>query len=391
MIVTVICDVLGEENNGTTIACMNLIRALKKRGHTVRVVCMDRNMRGREGWYIVPELNLGGAANHIIHRNGVALAKPDRAVLEDAIKDCDLVHTTFVFGLSQTAVKIAKKYGKPVTSSFHCQAENVTAHFALKDSPFVNREIYHWFYRRIFKYSDCIHYPTQFIRDVFETTVGPTNGAVISNGVNAMFRHAPQPKPPELKNKFVILSIGRLSGEKNHEILIKAAAASKYRQRLHIIIAGEGPREQYLINLAKKLGVELEIKFFPRMELVKVINSADLYVHPAEVEIESIACLEAICCGLVPVIADSPKSAARYFALDKSCLFANKNDGELKERMDFWIENPELKAEYSARYLRTAHRFDHEECMDRMEKMMLSTARSKGDEDYAPSAGLGAV
>ena len=31
MIVTVVCDVLGKENNGTTIAAMNLIRFLKKK------------------------------------------------------------------------------------------------------------------------------------------------------------------------------------------------------------------------------------------------------------------------------------------------------------------------------------------------------------------------
>ena len=31
MIITVVCDVLGKENNGTAIAAMNLIRSLKAR------------------------------------------------------------------------------------------------------------------------------------------------------------------------------------------------------------------------------------------------------------------------------------------------------------------------------------------------------------------------
>ena len=48
MIVTVVCDVLGEENNGTTVAAMNLIRALKAKGHTVRVLCGDEERRGEE-------------------------------------------------------------------------------------------------------------------------------------------------------------------------------------------------------------------------------------------------------------------------------------------------------------------------------------------------------
>lgn len=35
MIVTIIADVLGDENNGTTTACMNLVRYLKKQGDEV--------------------------------------------------------------------------------------------------------------------------------------------------------------------------------------------------------------------------------------------------------------------------------------------------------------------------------------------------------------------
>lgn len=69
----------------------------------------------------------------------------------------------------------------------------------------------------------------------------------------------------------------------------------------------------------------MEISFFTRQELLNLLRCADLYCHPAEVEIESIACLEAIACGLVPVIADSPKSAAKAFALDDKSLFKNKD------------------------------------------------------------------
>ena len=54
MVITVVCDVLGEANNGTTIAALNLIRSMRERGHTVRVVCSDQNRKGEEGFYIVP-------------------------------------------------------------------------------------------------------------------------------------------------------------------------------------------------------------------------------------------------------------------------------------------------------------------------------------------------
>ena len=209
MTITIVCDILGEENNGTTIACMNLIRYLRAQGHTVRVVCADQDKAGNECFYVVPERNLY-LLNPIVERNGVTLPRVDRSILEEAIRDCDVVHTTFVLRLSHTAVKIAKAYNKPITSSFHCQAENVTAHFLCKDSAAINRGVYRACYQMVYQYSDIIHYPTQFIRDTFEAVVGPTNGRVISNGVNSMFTPGPATRPEGLEDKFLIVSTGRL-------------------------------------------------------------------------------------------------------------------------------------------------------------------------------------
>ena len=59
MIITIVCDVLGRENNGTTIAAMNLINAMRERGHEVRVVCADEDKKDLPGFYVVPTLSLG--------------------------------------------------------------------------------------------------------------------------------------------------------------------------------------------------------------------------------------------------------------------------------------------------------------------------------------------
>ena len=98
---------------------------------------------------------------------------------------------------------------------------------------------------------------------------------------------------------------------------------------------------------------------------------ADLYVHPAEIEIEAISCLEAIACGLVPVIADSPRSATRYFAPDGRCLFRNKDAKDLAGKIDYWIEHPEEKAALCAQYRGFVEQHEYERCMDRMEQMLL--------------------
>ena len=42
MRITIVTDVLGEENNGTTITVKRLINNLKARGHNVSVVCAGK-------------------------------------------------------------------------------------------------------------------------------------------------------------------------------------------------------------------------------------------------------------------------------------------------------------------------------------------------------------
>lgn len=50
MKVTIVCEVLGKANNGTTVAALNLIRSLKEKGHSVKVICPDADREGLEGY-----------------------------------------------------------------------------------------------------------------------------------------------------------------------------------------------------------------------------------------------------------------------------------------------------------------------------------------------------
>ncbi|MEI3152176.1 MAG: hypothetical protein V8S82_00690 [Eubacteriales bacterium] len=63
MNVTIVCEVLGKANNGTTVAALNLIRSLKEKGHRVKVICPDADREGLEGYYILPVTNMGSLIN----------------------------------------------------------------------------------------------------------------------------------------------------------------------------------------------------------------------------------------------------------------------------------------------------------------------------------------
>lgn len=369
MNVAVICDVLGEPNNGTTIATLNFINSLKERGHNVSVVCPDQDKKELDNYFVVPHLDLGWILNRILKNNRVSLAKPDEDTIRAAVEPADVVHLQLPFALGRVGLKIARELGKPVTASFHCQAENFTSHIFLMNSKLANKITYRNFYKNVFSRVDKVHYPTAFIRDLFEAHTDKTKSVVISNGVNGeFFQKHPRKK---ISDKFTIVCTGRFSKEKAQWTLIEAAALSHHNDDLKIIFAGAGPLKENLHNLAQKLGVDCEFNFYSRQNLIEVLHGADLYVHTATVEIEAIACTEAIVSGLVPVICDSPKSATRAFALDQNNLFRINDAKSLAEKIDFWYENDELKQEYVAKYRSMAMDFDQNKCMDKMEKMLI--------------------
>ena len=386
MNVTIICDVLGVPNNGTSVAAYNLINHLKTHGHNVTVVCCDADKEGKSGYKIVPVLKLGPIANAALARNEVIPAKADPVILEEAIKDADVVHLLMPFPLSWKAVKICEKYGIPMTSSFHVQAENFTCHIGMMKSAFATKEVYKYFYRKVYSHCTYTHYPTEFIKQDFEGNIKRhVPSKVISNGVSESFF---EPAPAEAvekqraknKDKFTIVVVGRYSSEKAQQVLIKAVAKSKYKDKIHLILAGEGPKRRHYKKLVKKNGVDCEMRFFSHDELKEVLNAADLYVHTAYVELESIACLEAIVTGLVPIICNSKRSAARFFARDDRCLYQKWNSEDLKNKIEYFMENPKELEACRKKYKTQANVSRLGECMNKMEQMLEEAAETRQKE-----------
>ena len=376
--ILVVCDVLGEENNGTTIAATNLINYLRSRGHTVRVICPDEDKRGMDGYYIVPRLSLGKVLNRYVKKVGVVIARADEKVIRQALDGMDHVHIMLPFFVGAKTVKLASKMNLPTTAGFHMQAENLTSYFKLNKFAPLNYAVYKTVYNALYRHVDAIHYPTEFIKDVFESNVKKkTRAYVISNSVNSYFARQKTEKPPELADKTVILSTGRYAREKSQDTLIKAMKYSKHKDEIQLILAGHGLKEESYRALAKKVGIQPIFKLFPRREMVDVLNYSDFYVHPAEVELEGIACLEAIATGKLTVVSDSRHAATGEFAIDDSCRFRSRDPKDLARVIDYWIEHPDKRRRYEEKYLERANVYHRDVCMQKMEEMMIEIINEK--------------
>lgn len=374
MIITVVCDILGEENNGTAVVTMNLIRYLQSEGHTVRILCADQSKKGMENYFVVPNMNFGKALNSLVNKVGVTLAKPDKDIIFQALYESDHVHIMLPLGLGLATAKMASALKISITAGFHMQAENLTSYIGLKKIRPVNTLVYKYIYKHLYRYCDGIHYPTEFIRGVFESrTKKKTPGYVISNGVHSYVQKRSVEKPEEMKDKIVILSTGRYSGEKSQDTLIKAISKSAYKDRIQLILAGQGLKDKKYKKLAKSLPVRPIFKIYGRNEIIDVLNYCDLYVHPAVDELEGIACLEAIACGKLTIVSDSKNSATKEFAIDGKCIFRHKKANDLARVIDFWIEHPEERAGYERKYLESSAVYRQEDCMQRMGEMIFKT------------------
>ncbi len=372
MKIAVVCDVLGEPNNGTTLAAYNLIGFLKERGHDVTVVCADQDKKTTEGFAVVPVKNFG-PLNPLLKANHVTLAKGDKRIVSRAIAGADVVHVLMPFHLGATAAKLAVQAGIPVTASFHAQAENFTAHIACMNSRLVNHITYLCFYRSLYRRANIVHYPTQFIKELFEGEIKRTLPCrVISNGVNDVFYAPIEEKPHE--GKFTVFCMGRFSKEKSQQTLIKAVSKCGFKDDIKLCFAGCGPQENKLKRLAKRKKVDADFKFYTRDELPAALHAADLYVHTAVVEIEAISCLEAIAGGLVPIICDSPRSATKNFALDEHCLYRAGKWRDLADKISYFYRAPDRIRSYREKYAALKQQFRQRDCMLKMEEMLADAA-----------------
>ncbi|MWV61273.1 glycosyltransferase [Helicobacter saguini] len=169
----------------------------------------------------------------------------------------------------------------------------------------------------------------------------------------------------ENKEFFNIISVGRFSKEKRHKILIKAISKSKYASRIKLHLHGSGPLESSLKTMCERnLQNKADFGFLDNNILLEKLGKMQLYVHPAEVESEAISCLEAVACGVTPLIANSKVSATRQFALDNRSLFKVNDVQDLADKIDFWIENPTLLEQMRPLYAKSATKYDLQKSID---------------------------
>ena len=371
-----VLECANQSTNGTTATCLRFAKELEKKGHVITIIGCDRIIGEKWHRYIgLPKYKYPFTDNLIV-KDGFILCKLVYEKMYEALKGQDLVHLFLPFKLANVFRLLAQEQGIACTTAFHIVPQNITGCMHLAKSKLINGIILYSFKRYIYNQVRYVHCPSQMAADLMKKHHFKNNvPKVISNGVIPFFHKMEGvEKPVEYKDKFVICMSGRLTDEKRQDLLIKAAARSKYNQKIQVILCGQGPNYDRLMKLTKKkkLANPIQIKFCKPEELRNILNYIDLYIHASDYEIEGISCIEAITCGAVPLISNHKFCATKDFALDKEkCLFKHGSSKDLKRKIEWFIEHPSEVEELKKLYAEESKKYALSLQVDALEQMFI--------------------
>lgn len=365
MKIVLVIDQFDNSDNGTTVTARRYAQNLRMRGHQVTVLAGGEPYDNK---VCAPQKKIPFFEG-LVESQGMKFAKPCDPAYYEAFKGADIVHFYLPFSFCSRGEQIARQMGIPTVAAFHCQPENITSTIGLAKSKAANDLLYSQFNKRFYNRFYHIHCPSRFIADELTAHGYTAKLHVISNGVADSFVPQSLPKKSESDGLFRIIMCGRLSVEKRQDIIIDAVLKSRHADRIKLIFAGKGPLENEYRKRGAALANGLQIGFFSSDELCRVFNTSDLYVHASDAEIEGIGCMEALASGLVPVISNSPLSAAWQYALDDRSIFNAGDSSDLAEKIDYWFEHRGELSEMSPRYAELMNHNRVSDCVAKAEEM----------------------
>lgn len=197
--------------------------------------------------------------------------------------------------------------------------------------------IYKFLLNRIYEKSDLVIFQTKRAQKYFNKKI-QNNSCIICNPIKIYSEKSK-------KSKHKIVSIGRLTDQKNQELLIRSfdIIHSKYPQ-YNLYIYGEGYLRNKLENIIKSLNLT-ESVFLPGSvsDIHEKIRDAELFVLSSNFEGLSNALMEAMLMGL-PVISTDCAGSDEIIISGKNGLLVPINDKDkMVEAIEKIIEDSDLR------------------------------------------------
>ncbi|MGV2901930.1 glycosyltransferase [Microbacterium sp. AGC62] len=335
------CDTFAPDINGAARFAERLAAGLVQRGHDVHVVAPNQAYRRAQ-----PRTEVIEGEPMTLHRlPSVRWAPHDwlrfvwpwrskhyaRQVI-DRVQP-DIVHIQSHIVIGRGLAYVAHERGIPVVATNHVMAENILDHTTMPK--FIDDLVLKFAWadaKRTFDLTRAITTPTRRAADFLEKTVEVQGVIPVSCGIDRT-QYTPVIAPRD-ENRIVF--VGRLTAEKQVEVILKAMTKLDPALETTFDIVGGGDQRKQLEHLAAQLGLADRVTFHGRTsdeELRALLSRASLFVIASIAELQSIATMEAMASALPIVAADAVALPHLVHDGENGYLFEPGNVEELAARL----------------------------------------------------------
>ncbi|NLZ16191.1 MAG: glycosyltransferase [Desulfobulbaceae bacterium] len=303
------------EDNGQAVFTVRLARGLHRQGHTVSVLAPaepdNLQVEAIEGVQVlrVPTLRLPHNANITLK----ALAKLRKRLV--APEHFDIIHLQDHYFISRALWRLAKEQHIPVVGTNHFLPQNLTANIPLPIPLRHRLEPLFWRHMlSLYNKLEAVSTPTQTAADILlQQGIRPPVTA-ISCGVDVERFKPDMEARRKIRQRLgvddaapLFLYVGRLDHEKGLREVVSAFAQLK-KDSAVLTLAGNGSCAIELREQVEQLNLGKQVLFpgyVSNEDLPKLYNAADCFIMAGYAELQSIATLEAMACGLPVLAADA--------------------------------------------------------------------------------------
>ncbi len=199
--------------------------------------------------------------------------------------------------------------------------------------------------RRTFGRAEAVTTPTRRAAQFLEKHTGLVGVHAISCGIDA-HKYSPNWEP-RTENR--ILFVGRVTGEKQIDVLLRALTLLPKELDAKVEIVGGGDQKKHLEHMAVELGIADRVKFTGYVtddELREAYHRASVLAMPSIAELQSIVTMEAMASALPVVAANAMALPHLVHDGENGYLFEPSNAEDLAAKLRVVLEAS--PAEYRA-------------------------------------------
>lgn len=280
----------------------------------------------------------------------------------------DVIHSHHPAMLGWVAARHARRAGIPLVFTLHSQYQHYGAYLPVGGR--VVRAVSRQAVVRYMALCQRIIAPTSAARDQVLRDAPALAGRVVVLPTPLPVEAFPGVASRDLRTKygldehFTFAVVSRLSAEKGLSELLQAfASLRRRRERVRLLILGDGPEREDLETEAIELRIDDAVIFagmVPFSQVAAHLQAADAFVFTSRVEAQGLVLNEAMAVGLPVVAYDAP--FIRDIIVDgQNGLLARPHYRALAIKMATLVDHEDLRRNLAAQGLVTARRYGAEE------------------------------